>query len=188
MADLDAQLREHLDPIGGWAPTLLRRAAVLCPLLHHDGADHLLLGLRPADSATHPGQIAFPGGKLEGSEEPLETALRECQEEVGMPPAGVVPLGQLPPRESTSRFHVHCIVARVAPFELQLAPREVDRAIYVPLDELQDPTRWRDLPPPHHATPAGAPTSPHFRQGDDVIWGLTGRFVCDLVDRLARAR
>ena len=71
MADLDAQLREHLDPIGGWAPTDLRRAAVLCPLLRQRGADHLLLGLRPADSATHPGQIAFPGGKLEGAEEPL---------------------------------------------------------------------------------------------------------------------
>ena len=60
---------------------------MLCPLLRQRGADHLLLGLRPADSATHPGQIAFPGGKLEGAEEPLETALRECQEEVGMPPA-----------------------------------------------------------------------------------------------------
>lgn len=160
---------------------------MLCPLLRQRGADHLLLGLRPADSATHPGQIAFPGGKLEGAEEPLETALRECQEEVGMPPAGVVPLGQLPPRVSTSRFHVHCIVGRVAPFELQLAPQEVDRVIYVPLDELRDPARWRDLPPPHE-TAAGAPTSPHFRHGDDVIWGLTGRFVRDLVARLARAR
>ncbi|MGC6486151.1 MAG: NUDIX hydrolase [Planctomycetota bacterium] len=184
MSDLDAQLRERLAPVGDWAPTRLRRAAVLCPLIRRDGADHLLLGLRPLDSATHPGQIAFPGGKVEDDERPVETALRECEEEVGMPPGHVTPLGELPPRESTSRFFVHCVVGRVAPFELRLSPREVDRVIYGPRDELRDPGRWRVRPPPGAAPGGAAARSPQFRHGGDLVWGLTGSFVRDLVGRL----
>lgn len=187
MPELDAQLRDRLPPIGGWAATDLRRAAVLCPVLHLQGRDHLLLGQRPMSSDPHAGQIALPGGKVEGDETPLQTALRECHEEVGMPPALVTPLGELPPRVSSSRFHVHCVVARVAPFELRLAPREVDRAIYVPLDDLRDLDRWRALPPPAGAATGCQPaTSPHFRHDVDLIWGLTGRFLRDLVGRLER--
>ena len=184
MSDLDAQLRERLLPVGGWAETDLRRAAVLCPILRREGRDQLLLGLRPMSSDAHAGQVAFPGGKVEGDERPLETALRECSEEVGMPPALVTPLGELRPRVSTSRFHVHCVVARVAPFELQLAPREVERTLFVPLDELRDPRRWQDRPPPGGHTGDQPPTSPQFEHGQDLIWGLTGRFVRDLVSRL----
>lgn len=184
MSDLDAQLRERLLPVGGWAATDLRRAAVLCPILRVEGQDQLLLGLRPMTSDAHAGQVAFPGGKVEGDERPLETAVRECYEEVGMPPAHVAPLGELPPRVSTSRFHVHCVVARVRPFELRLAPREVDRALFVPLQELRDPRRWRERPPPGGHTGDQPKTSPHFEHGRDLIWGLTGRFVSDLIDRL----
>ena len=184
MSDLDAQLRERLLPVGGWGATDLRRAAVLCPIVRVEGQDQLLLGLRPMTSDAHAGQVAFPGGKVEGDERPLETAVRECYEEVGMPPAHVASLGELPPRVSTSRFYVHCVVARVAPFELRLAPREVDRALFVPLQELRDPRRWRECPPPGGHTGDQPETSPHFEHGPDLIWGLTGRFVRDLIDRL----
>lgn len=184
MSDLDAQLRDRLEPIGDWAPTGLRRAAVLCPVVRSDGADSLLFGLRPLDSATHAGQIAFPGGKVEGGERPVETALRECHEEVGMPAEHVTPLGELPPRVSSSRFHVHCIVGRVSPFDLRLAPREIERVIYVPLDALRDPGRWRERPPPGDRAGQQSQTSPHFLHGQDLIWGLTGRFVQELVARI----
>lgn len=158
---------------------------MLCPIVHRKGEDHLLFGLRPQTSNAHAGQIAFPGGKIEGDERPVETALRECLEEVGMPIDHVTPLGELPPRVSTSRFHVHCVVGRVQPFELMLDPREVDRALFVPLTELRDLSRWQELPPPMPTSAAQPKTSPHFAFGDDLIWGLTGRFVRELVAMLA---
>ena len=83
---------------------------------------------------------------------------------------------------SSSRFFVHCVVGRVPPFALRLAPREVDRALFVPLSALLDQAQWRDLPPPHAQEDGEHPLSPHFRFGEDVIWGLTGRFIRDLVD------
>ena len=182
MSQLDAQLQVRLPQPGDWQATQLRRAAVLCPIVALDDQDHLLLGLRPMTSNAHAGQIAFPGGKLEGDETPVETALRECHEELGMPPQSVTPLGELSPRVSSSRFFVHCVVGRVPPFELRLAPREVDRALFVPLSALLDQAQWRDLPPPHAQEDGEHPLSPHFRFGEDVIWGLTGRFIRDLVD------
>jgi 8-oxo-dGTP pyrophosphatase MutT (NUDIX family) len=186
--DVDTQLRQRLREVGDWQPTELRRAAVLCPIVARDGVDHLLFGLRPQSRDAHAGQIAFPGGKVEGDERPVETALRECLEEVGMPPENVTPLGELPPRTSTSRFYVHCVVARVRPFELRLDPREVDRALFVPLPDLQRADRWRELPPPMPTRVAQPRTSPHFVFGEDRIWGLTGRFVRELVGLLGELR
>ncbi len=185
MSDLDAQLRERLAPTGGWAHTELRRAAVLCPIVQQGSVDHVLLGLRPMTSDAHAGQIALPGGKREDDEQPVETAVRECREEVGMPPDHVTPLGELQPRVSTSRFHVHCVVARVAPFELRVSAREVERVLFVPLPLLRQPARWRERPPPGPPRAGQPATSPHFAYGDDLIWGLTGRFLQDLVQRLA---
>ena len=169
--------------LGGSSPS---GAAVLCPIIHADGRDQLLLGLRPQTSSVHAGQFALPGGKAESDEQPVDTALRECFEEVGLPRSHAAPLGELPPRVSTSRFHVHCVVARVAPFPIRRSPREVERVLFVPLDELRDPERWRELPPPTPHTGDQPRTSPHFEHDGDLIWGLTGRFLRDLVGRLAR--
>jgi len=182
--DLDTQLRERLREVGDWQQTELRRAAVLCPIVALDGVDHLLFGLRPQTSNAHAGQIAFPGGKVEGDERPVQTALRECLEEVGMPIENVTPLGELPPRISTSRFYVHCVVGRVLPFDVRPEPSEVERVLFVPLPELRETSRWQELPPPMPTEVAQPRTSPHFAYGDDLIWGLTGRFVRELVAML----
>ena len=117
-------------------------------------------------------------------EDPVATALRECEEEIGAPADAVTLLGALPPRESSSGILVQCLVGRLASIELTLDPREVERAFYVPLADLRDESRWTDRPPPTTASGKQPPRSPHFRSGDDLIWGLTGRFVRDLVTRL----
>ena len=184
MRALDEHLREQLAAVADWPPTELRRAAVLCPILPHGEPpqDHLLFVMRPQNGNVHAGQIAFPGGKVEGCERPVDTALRECREEVGLPEQLVTPLGELAPRTSTSSFHVHCIVGRVQPFEPRPDAREVERVLLVPLRELRDASRWRELPPPLPTTAEQPPTSPHFAFGADTIWGLTGRFVRELVD------
>ena len=172
--------------MSAWQPTNLRRAAVLCAILQGEQLpeDHVLFVLRPQSGDVHAGQIAFPGGKLEGDELPVETALRECHEEVGMPGHLVTPLGELAPRTSTSDFHVHCIVGRVQPFALRPDPREVERVLLVPLRELRAPSRWRELPPPVATANRQPPASPHFVYGEHTIWGLTGRFTRQFIDLL----
>lgn len=178
---LDARLRQHLPQPGDWQPTSLRTAAVLCPLVHHAGQDHVVLVLRPADARQHPGQIAFPGGKREGWELPVETARRECREEIGVPEAEIDVLGSLGARESSSGLLVHAVLARVPWRPWRPDPREVVRVLTVPLADLLDEARWSERPPPATATGAQGRTSPHFVLGDQLLWGLTGRFVRDLL-------
>ena len=185
MPDIDSYLQRALPAPGGWSPTDLRRAAVLCPIVSHAGQDHVLFVLRPPGDHPHAGQIGFPGGMHEDEESPLETALRECREEIGAPTSAIEPLGELEPRTSTSRIRVHCLVARVTPFALRLDAREVARVIYMPLAELTRGDRWRERPPPIATTAPQPPSSPHFQHGDDLLWGLTARFVRDLTARIS---
>jgi 8-oxo-dGTP pyrophosphatase MutT (NUDIX family) len=184
---LDALLRDRLPPVGDWFPTHPRRAAVLCPLLQHDGIDHLVFVVRPDHLRQHPGQIAFPGGMRDGDESIAATARRECREEIGVDAGAVTLLGSLGARESSSGILVHAVVARLQPVTLQPAPQEVARILLVPWRDLQDTSRWQELPPPGGATGVQPRSSPHFLHGADRIWGLTGRFVRDLVG-LAAAR
>jgi 8-oxo-dGTP pyrophosphatase MutT (NUDIX family) len=121
----------------------------------------------------------------DGDESPLATALRECQEEIGVAPEPGLVLGELPPRESSTGIHVHCVVARLPVAELVPDPREVVRVLRVPLAELQDDVRWQELPPPFGSSGRQPRTSPHFRFGDELLWGLTARFVRDLLRALA---
>ncbi len=177
---LDALLRARLPAPGDWQPTDLRRAAVLCPVVAHGGEDCLLLVVRPTD-LQHAGQIAFPGGMRDGDEPPLATALRECREEVGVPAEAVAVLGELPPRASSAGIFVHCLVGRVDPVPLVADPREVVRVLHVPLAELRDEGRWSERPPPGGAGGSQPRLSPHFVWGEELLWGLTARFVRDLV-------
>lgn len=184
VSHLDDLLRARLPALGDWQPTALRHAAVLCPIIAHRGQDHVLLLVRPSDQRQHAGQIGFPGGMREGGESVLATALREAEEEIGVPTTALTVLGGLAPRESSSGILVHGVVARLQPVALRLQPREVVRVLHVPLAELSDATRWRERPPPGGATGTQPRTSPHFVFGDDLLWGLTARFVRDLVAAL----
>ncbi|MEZ6037732.1 MAG: CoA pyrophosphatase [Planctomycetota bacterium] len=191
MPEVDEHLRRLLPAPGDWQATTMRRAAVLCPLVRRFGEDFVLVLRRPDDARQHPGQLGFPGGMRNGDESPLETALRECDEEVGVGSAHVTVLGELPHRPSSSGILVHCLVGRVADVPLRPDPREVLRVVWLPLAELRDEQRWADLPPPppYPQPQPGQPRflSPHFLHGEDLLWGLTGRFVRDLVTTLARA-
>lgn len=183
MRDVDAVLRQRLASIGEWQPSPLRSAAVLCPLVVVDGADHALLIVRPADARRHAGQIALPGGMRDGDETIAATALRECAEETGL--AEVELLGALPTRASSSGIAVHGVVGRAPEGAvLRPSPAEVERLLLVPLARICDDACWRELPPPVRATGTQPPTSPHLRFGDDVVWGLTGRFLRDLAAAL----
>jgi 8-oxo-dGTP pyrophosphatase MutT (NUDIX family) len=183
-----------------------RRAAVLAALLDRPAGPTLLFTLRAAALPHHAGEISFPGGGLLPGEAPEEGALREAEEEVGLPPGGAEPLGRLDDLVSAARFVVTPVVAAVAapPAAFTPAPGEVDEAFELPLHRLLDPalrraTLWDParFPPEVAAIIREANVqledvdlaTGHWRiwsfHADEarVVWGLTGRVLATLIDR-----
>lgn len=117
----------------------LRGAAVLIPVVAREQPT-VLLTLRSANLPNHPGQIAFPGGKIDPQDDgPLGAALREAEEEVGLARSLVDPLGYLDPYLTRTGFRIVPVVGIVRPdFGLTLNPGEVDEAFEVPLDFLMN--------------------------------------------------
>lgn len=118
----------------------LRAAAVLVPIIARPQPS-VLLTLRSAHLNSHPGQIAFPGGRIDPEDSgPLDAALREATEEVGLARELVTPLGFLDPYLTRTGFRIVPVVGVVRPeFGLTLNPDEVDEAFEVPLDFLMSP-------------------------------------------------
>lgn len=137
-----------------WEPELRREprfmdrapanAAVLIPLVMHSELN-VLLTQRTANLSTHSGQIAFPGGKLDDTDDsPAAGALREAHEEIGLSPDRVEVLGTLPEYVTGSAFTITPVVGLVQPgFDLVPNPHEVDAVFEVPLSFLMDPLNHR---------------------------------------------
>ncbi len=157
-------------------------ASVLVPIIDRS-APTVLLTQRTADLASHAGQVAFPGGKIEPADEsPVAAALREAREEVGLAPILVEPIGYLDLYLTFSGFRILPTVARVKPeFTLTLNPGEVTEAFEVPLEFLMNPenhqrkTRdWKGIPRDYYAMPFG----------DRYIWGVTAGILRNLYERI----
>ncbi len=119
-------------------------AAVLIPLVMRDEL-MLLLTERGVNLSTHSGQIAFPGGRTDDSDtDAVHTALREADEEIGLPSGHVEILGTLPIYVTGSAFIITPVVALVKPgFHLQPNPAEVADVFEVPLRFLMSPANHR---------------------------------------------
>ena len=113
----------------------LRRAAVLVPLVARPEGLTVLLTLRTDHLSSHAGQIAFPGGRAEELDSsPIETALRESEEEIGLHRRHVSIVGVLPDYITGSAYRVAPVVALVhPPFEMVADPNEVAEIFEVPL-------------------------------------------------------
>jgi len=133
MGDADAD-RRNLTP-----------AAILFPLVDHPEGCRVLLTRRTDHLHDHPGQISFPGGRVESGDISLHhTALREAEEEIGLPPESVEILGELPPYATVTGFLIHPVVARLTPpLSLVTDPFEVAEAFEVPLGFLLDSDNHR---------------------------------------------
>ncbi len=161
----------------------LRPAAVLVPVWLHAGDARLILTKRASGLKHHPGQIAFPGGKIEdGDGGPAGAALREAWEEIGLPPQQVEVLGELPAHETITAYGVTPILGLVrAAFDPVLQRDEVEEVFSVPLAHLLDPTHytierreWRGVWRRYYAVPYG----PYY------IWGATARILRGLAERM----
>lgn len=162
---------------------MLRPAAVLVAVCDTSRGPAVLLTKRASGLRHHPGQIAFPGGKIEASDaSPAAAALREAQEEVGLPPDAVQVLGHLPGHETVTSYMVTPVLAHVAALPaLRPEAGEVDEAFLVPLAHLADARNyrierrlWRGQWRRYYAVPWG----PYY------IWGATARMLRGLADRL----
>jgi 8-oxo-dGTP pyrophosphatase MutT (NUDIX family) len=165
-----------------WAPQLrLRRAAVLVPLVERTDGLHVLLTRRTDHLSSHAGQISFPGGRAEELDSsPIETALREAEEEIGLHRRHVEIIGVLPEHVTISAYRVTPVVALVRPpFELRADPGEVAEIFEVPLDFL--------MAGEHHerravSLPDGSGTRRFYAMpyGDYFIWGATAAMLRNL--------
>ena len=160
----------------------IKPAAVLVPVIARPELT-LLFTLRTNDLPAHAGQIAFPGGKTEPFDaDPLATALREAQEEIGLDPRHVEPLGTLDLYLTGTGYRITPVVALVDPAApLTLDAREVADAFEVPLGFLMDPANHQ-----RHSRIIGGQER-HFHAmpfEDRFIWGATAGILRNMHERL----
>jgi len=162
-----------------------RPAAVLVPVIDRSEPT-VLLTLRTAELASHAGQVAFPGGKIDPADQsPVAAALRETSEETGLPSALIEPIGYLDLYLTFSGFRILPTVARVKPeFTLRLNSREVTETFEVPLEFLMTPANhqrktrdWNGLTRDYYAIP--------FE--NRYIWGITAGILRNLYERVYAA-
>jgi 8-oxo-dGTP pyrophosphatase MutT (NUDIX family) len=120
-------------------------AAVLVPLVDRSGAIKVLFTQRTAHLSDHAGQISFPGGRVEAADAGREeTALRETEEEIGLPRARIALIGRLPDYEIPSGFRITPVVGWIEPpFDLRPDPFEVAEIFEAPLGYFLDPGNYQ---------------------------------------------
>lgn len=161
-----------------------RPAAVLVPVVNRPLGLHVLLTQRSADLPNHPGQISFPGGRVEPEDATVHAAaLREAAEEVGLPPERVQILGELATYETVTGFKVTPVVGWVEPpFELRPDPVEVADVFEVPLAHLLEPANQQ-----RHFRMLGEVRRDYWAipYGERFIWGATAAMLM-MLDRTLR--
>jgi 8-oxo-dGTP pyrophosphatase MutT (NUDIX family) len=149
-------------------------------LIDEDGA-HLLFTVRSRHLPHHAGQIAFPGGAVEGEESVEQAARREAYEEVGLEVPADAVLGRLSPLPSPAGYLATPVVAALPrPTRWTIDPGEVEEAFTVPLRDLEGAVPEREV-----RRFRGAPREIHrYRWRERDIWGFTGNVLREFLEHL----
>jgi 8-oxo-dGTP pyrophosphatase MutT (NUDIX family) len=167
------------------SPAPLKRAAILMPIVSRQGVDHFVLTKRSMWLKHHPGQVSFPGGKVEASDDNAQSAaLREAHEEIGLNPMSVEVLGKLAPHETVTGFDIQPYIGRIASdFIAKREIGEVDEVFEVPIAYLANPENyriegrvWLGAKRYYYVAPYG----PYY------IWGATARVLKQFADRMSQ--
>ena len=160
-------------------------AAVLVPLYLEGGGLVAVFTERRADLRRHAGEISFPGGRQDEPDEDLRrTALREAEEEIGLPSEAVELVGALPPTGTfVTNYKIHPFVGLIPPgLAWTLQETEVAQVLELSLRDLRAGAELKRL------FGKGVPVkTPTYTVGDHFVWGATARIVENLLERLAPA-
>lgn len=170
--------------IAGVEPT--QAAAVLIGIVTHVSGPTVLLTRRALHLNKHPGQISLPGGRVEPEDMNAETtALREANEEIGLPPEQVRLLGVMGSYVTASAYRVTPVVGLIRPgVRLKPDPREVSAIFELPLQTLIDPAQYER----RWVVRSGIRVRSHFVESNGItVWGATAGMLIAL-GRLLGAR
>lgn len=201
LSDFRARWAGHMPGI----QDVKQQYAVLVPLVDGPEGPSLLFEVRASTLAHQPGEVCFPGGRVEPGESPKDCALRETFEELAIPPHEVEVIAPLDLVVQQGKFVMHPFLGIVSPEGLAAmapSPAEVDSAFLVPVDWLLvhppqvyayelKPQVAPDFPydsigfPRGYRWRSGETTVPVYAWPDRPIWGLTGRIVRHLMEEMA---
>lgn len=161
------------------------RAAVLVPLIERPHGWYVLLTLRSADLTKHAGQISFPGGSIEPEDpDAIHAALREAEEEIGLPMNHVEVVGRLDTWLTGTGFEITPVVGLVRPPEsFAPQPGEVAEVFEVPLDFVLDPRNHQRRSRELRGELRWFWTLPYQHRN---IWGATAGMLVNLAEALTR--
>jgi 8-oxo-dGTP pyrophosphatase MutT (NUDIX family) len=153
------------------------------PVIHREPEATLLFTERNGGLRSHAGQISFPGGRIDPTDAgPVEAALREADEEIGLKPEFIETVGRGPDYLTGSGYHVALVIAVVSSgFTLKLNPAEVADVFEVPLSFLMDPANHKKGSRIWNGARRSFFEMPF---GDRHIWGITAGIVRVLYERL----
>ena len=166
-------------------PTSLKKSAVCILIAGEEASPSLLLTLRSSALQHHQGEVAFPGGLQEPSDlNTIETALRETEEEIGLPRSHIEVVNTLPPLVTMSGYHITPIIGFTSITQpLSANQQEVEEVFYVPLDFLLNP----DHAELHQIYYQNAWRSFYaFEFEKKRIWGITAAIVQGLYEKILR--
>lgn len=188
-----------------------RHFSILIPIVSKSGSSdkkqvepHLLYEVRASRLDRQPGEVCFPGGLIEEGESPMECAIRETEEELGIDRSGIEIISEIDSVCSTSGSQIHCFLGSITPeaFENMVPSEdEVAEVFTVSVGELMNmepemyTNRLRQEPDPDfpygkvtdgkmYPWRSGTAPVPVYETGERIIWGLTGRITKQFVEVL----
>ncbi|HUQ39640.1 MAG TPA: CoA pyrophosphatase [Acidimicrobiales bacterium] len=164
-----------------------RPSAVLVLLFEEDGEARVVLTRRASHLRNHRGEVSFPGGRLEEGETPIDAALREASEEIGLEPTSVTVVGELTPLSTMSSAAAITPIVGTVPSRPAVHPNpdEVEHVFDVSLAELLDHEVYEEEV--WDSPDRGRRPVYFFHLPDDTVWGATARVLHELLAQVALA-